>query len=115
MSSRHTWSWLLLAAGLFAFIFFYQRHTHKSSGGPRRILPGVKLAEVRSIQVRPSAAGQAQLEIRAERTNDDWRLTEPLSYPAQAATIENLVAALEQLTPATYISESEMKAHPQAE
>ena len=115
MSSRHTWSWLLLAAGLFGFIFFYQRHVHKAPAGPVKILPGVKLAEVSSIQVRPSDAGQAQLEIRAERTNDVWRLTEPLPYPAQAASIENLIAALEQLTPAIYISEGEMKAHPQAE
>ena len=115
MSSRHTWSWLLLAAGLFGFIFFYQRHAHKAPVGLARILPGVKLAEVSSIQVRPSDAGQAQLEIRAERTNDVWRLTEPFPYPALAASIENLIAALEQLTPAIHISESEMKAHPQAE
>jgi hypothetical protein len=127
MSSRHTWFWLLLAAGLFAFIFFYQRHTRKGAAGPSRILPGVKLSEVTSIQVRPAVAGQAQLEIRAERTNNLWQLTEPpstslrtdtntwLPYPAQAASIENLIAALEQLTPAIYISESELKAHPKAD
>jgi len=127
MSSRHTWFWLLLAAGLFGFIFFYQRHTHKGPTGPARILPGVKLSEVTSIQVRPAVAGQAQLEIRAERTNNMWQLTEPpstnlrtdtntwLPYPAQAASIENLIAALEQLTAAIYISESELKAHPKAD
>jgi hypothetical protein len=126
MSSRHTWSWLLLAAGLFSFIFFYQRHVHKAPAGPGRILPNVRLAEVSSIQVRPGGAGQAQLEIRAERTNDMWQLTEPpsslhfdtnawLPYPAQAASIENLIAALEQLTPAIYISESELKGHPKAD
>ena len=126
MSSRHTWFWLLLAAGLFAFIFFYQRHTHKGPTGPARILSGVKLSLVTSIQVRPAVAGQAQLEIRAERTNGMWQLTEPstslrtdtnswLPYPAQAASIENLIVALEQLTPAIYISESELKKHPKAD
>jgi hypothetical protein len=127
MSSRHTWFWLLLAAGLFAFIFFYQRHTHKAPTGPPRILPGVKLSEVTSIQVRPAVAGQAQLEIRAERTNGMWQLTEPpstslrtdtnswLPYPAQTASIENLIAALEQLTPASYITESDLKTHPKAD
>jgi hypothetical protein len=128
MSSRHTWFWLLLAAGLFGFIFFYQRHTHKLPAGPVKILPGVRLSEVSSIQVRPGATGQAQLEIRAERTNNIWLLTDPpsptslradtnswLPYPAQAASIESLIAALEQLTPAIYISESELKAHPKAD
>lgn len=115
MSSRHTWSWLLLAAGLFSFIFFYQRHVHKPAPGPVKILPNMKLAEVSSIRVRPASAGQAQLEIRAERTNNLWQLTDPLLYPAQAASIENLLAALAKLTAAIYISEAELKAHPKAD
>ena len=80
------------------------------------------------MQVRPAVAGQAQLEIRAERTNNTWQLTEPpstaglrtdtnswLPFPAQAASIENLIVALEQLTPAVYISESELKSHSKAD
>src|ERR1041384_7377578 len=103
MNARHTWIWLGLAVGLFAFIFFYQRHVHKAPAGPARILPLIKLSQVSSIQVRPSSAGQAQLEIRADHTNNTWRLTEPLPYPAQAASIEDLITTLEQLTPAIYI------------
>jgi len=52
------------------------------------------------------------LEIRAERTNNTWRLTEPLVYAAQAASIEELLAYLERLAPATYISTSELRRRP---
>ncbi len=41
--------------------------------------------------------------IRAQRTNNTWRLTKPVPYPAQSASIESLLGALERLTPAAFI------------
>ena len=55
MNSRNTWRWIVVAAGLFAFIFFYQRHVDKPGGGPVRVLPKLKAAAVTSVQVRPAA------------------------------------------------------------
>lgn len=110
MNPRHTWLWVALAGGLFAFIFLFERHWERPEAGPPRVLPGLKAAAVTSVQVRPAGA----LEIRADRTNGVWELTRPLRYPGQAASIENLLAALEQLRAATTISAGEVRQHPNA-
>ncbi len=43
MNSKITWFWALLAAGLFAFIFFFEGRLHKPDSGPGRILPASPL------------------------------------------------------------------------
>jgi len=111
MTSRANWFWISMAAALFAFIFFYQRHAHKPPAGPVRLLADFKTADVTSVQVRP----EGQLEIRAERTNGTWVLTQPLAYPAEPAIVESLLVALEHLIPSTYITRRELAARPKAE
>jgi hypothetical protein len=111
MNSRTSWFWVVVAAGLFAFILFFQRYSRHLPSGPLKVLPNLKAASVTSVQVRP--AGQWQ--IRAQRTNGLWQLTEPISYPAQAASVQDLLTALERLTPATYIARQELKNRPQAD
>ena len=104
---------MIVAAGLFAFIFFLQRHPPGPVAGPRRVLPGLKASAVTNVQVRLGA----QREIRAVRTNGAWQLTEPVPvpYPAQAVSIESLLDALERLTPVTYITARELKDRPKAD
>jgi len=111
MTSKANWFWISTAAVLFAFIFFYQRHAHKAPLGPVRLLANFKTADVTSVQVRP----EGQLEIRAERTNGAWVLTQPLPYPAEPAMVESLLVVLERLTPATYITRHELASRPKAE
>jgi hypothetical protein len=111
MTSRANWFWISTAAALFAFIFFYQRHAHKPPAAPVRLLANFKTTDVTSVQVRP----EGQLEIRAERTNGVWVLTQPLPYPAEAAIVESLLVVLERLTPATYITRRELASRPKAE
>src|ERR1039457_2306000 len=111
MNPRNTWRWIAVAAGLFAFIFFYQRHAGKNGSGPVRVLPNLTLAAVTSVQVRPGALAR----IRADRTNGVWQLAEPIVYPAQAFSIQNLLAGLEQLTPAPYITARELRDRPKAD
>jgi hypothetical protein len=113
MSAKNTFAWVLLAAALFGFIFFFQRHTHKPAPGPMRVLPNLKAALVTSVQVRP--AGVGQLQIRVERTNQTWRLVEPVDYPAQTRNIEQLIAFLERLTPAVYMNAAEVRSRPSAD
>ena len=115
MSLRHTAFWLCLATGLFGFILFYQSHVHKRPTGPERVLPNLKLSEVTAVQVRPAGTGQIELKIVAERTNNTWRLTEPKPYAAQAASIEDLLASLEELTTAIHIPEAELRRHAKAD
>ena len=108
MNPRNTWRWLIVAVALFGFILVQHRYLRKTGGGPVKVLPGLKAAEVNTVQVRPAA----QLEIRAERTNGTWQLTEPLVSPAQAASIEKLLAELEALTPAPYITARALRSRP---
>jgi hypothetical protein len=112
MNSKHTWNWLVLAAILFGFIFFFERHWREPAPGPILVLPGLKAGEVSSVQVYP--AGQS--EIRAERTNATWLLTQPIRYPAKAAAIEALLTTLEHLTLNTPpITARELRHRPKAD
>jgi hypothetical protein len=111
MNSKNTWLWLVIAAMLFAAIFVFQHYFHASANVVNAILPNLQPQSVTSVQVIPSGA----LEIRADRTNDGWLLSKPISYPAQPAAIEALLAALQKLTPATRISAAELREHHAAE
>ena len=111
MNPRNTWLWLVVAAGLFTFIFFYNRHARNPLPGPGKILPLLRAEAVTSVQVRPAAG----LTIQADRTNGVWQLTEPRVFPAQAVSIENLLAALGQLTPVTCITARELRDRPHAD
>jgi hypothetical protein len=111
MNSRNTWRWIAVAVALFAFILVQQRFLRKPSSGPKRILPKLRAAAATSLQVRPAT----QLEIRADRTNGTWQLTEPLVYPAQAPSIEKLLTELEELTPASFIKAGELQGRPKTD
>ncbi|HSU53533.1 MAG TPA: DUF4340 domain-containing protein [Candidatus Dormibacteraeota bacterium] len=111
MTSKSLSFWAILCGILFALVVVEHHFHPRGPSGPGRVLPHLKAAEVTSLQVRPDG----QLEIRAERTNATWKLTEPLTYPARSATIESLLAVLEKLTPATYITRRELQIRPKAE
>jgi hypothetical protein len=113
MSPKKTIIWLLVAGGLLAFIFVYQRHRHGPVTGPTKVLPGLVPEAVTALSIRP--AGPSQLQIRFDRTNGTWQLTQPLSYPAQPQTITRLLKFLQELAPATYISGSELRTHRNAD
>lgn len=113
MSTRNTIAWCSIATVLFAFIFFYQRHLHRPPAGPGRMLPELRSDAVTSVLVRPS--GPVQLQIRADRTNGTWHLTQPQSYPAEPEKIQKLLRFLEKLTPSPYITGAELRAHPDAD
>ena len=106
MNPKHTWWWVSVAVALCAFIFLYGKFSRKPEAGPIKVLPGLKAADVSSIQARPD--GQ---QIHAERTNDTWQLTEPLFCPARKAAIETLLGLFENLT-AKPITAQEIKNYP---
>ncbi len=111
MNPRNTLQWVIVAVALIAFILFHQRYLQKTDVGPIKVLPNLKATAATSVQVRPAA----QLEIRAERTNGLWQLTEPVVYPAQAVSIEELLAALERLTAAPYVTARELRDRPKSD
>jgi len=114
MNARATWTWLIVAASLLAFILINHRYASpRSQAGPARLLPQLRADAVTSLQVRPP--GTNQLEIHAQRVEGAWQLTEPVHYPAQGIKIAQLLAYLEKLTPATTITAAEIRARPTAE
>jgi hypothetical protein len=106
MNSKNTWLWVALAAGVFAFIFFFERHIRKPETGPPRVFPHLQAGDIRSVQVQI----RGQRAIQVQRTNDTWRMTEPLEYPAYAERIEALLTALQHLTAMPYLSPEDLKA-----
>jgi len=111
MTPRNTWLWLTLAMGLFAFIFFFERHWREPEAGPPRVLPGLDGAKVTSVSVFKETRAGGRLETRADRSNSVWQLTHPLPYPATAPAIEDLLRALEQLRAVTFLSATELRQH----
>jgi hypothetical protein len=105
MNSRNTCILVILAAGLFAFIYFFESRIKAPEPVVEKVLPGFKAGEVTSIQIQP----MKQDAIRVERTNGAWQLAKPVVYPAQSIAVDDFLQALEQLSPHTRISAQELK------
>ena len=106
MNSKTTWIWFVVAAMFAAFIFISQHYFRTPATLADAIFPGLQPSEVTSIQIIPAVP----LEIRADRVDGSWLLSKPISYPAQSAAIETLLAALQKLAP-TKISPEELRGH----
>jgi hypothetical protein len=111
MKSKTTGIWFVIAAALFAFIWLHQKYLQPGPATIATLLPGLRADDVKRIQVSPAG----QREITAIRTNGIWELQKPLVYPAQAAAVGSLAAALEQLVSAAQITAAEMRAHTNAD
>lgn len=105
MNSKSTWVWITLALVLGAAIFGVEKFARKPAPGLVALIPNFWADKVTSVQFTPAG----QLEIRANRTNGMWRLAKPISYPAQAASIEALLSALEKLALSHAISGAEVR------
>jgi hypothetical protein len=101
----------MIAAILFALIFFFERQQRHANAEPAQILIHLQPQLVTSVQIIPAGV----LEIRADRTNQMWLLTKPIVYPAQPAAVEALLDALQKLTPATRLGAGELRERPDAE
>jgi len=111
MNSKTTGIWFVIAAILFALIFFFERQQRHANAEPAQILIHLQPQLVTSVQIIPAGV----LEIRADRTNQMWLLTKPIVYPAQPAAVEALLDALQKLTPAMRLSAGELRERPDAE
>lgn len=111
MNWKTTWCLVGLAVGLFAFIWFYERHTLPTASvgqPPPRLLP-LQASQVTAIQLRRTN----QFVLRAERSNQVWNLTAPIFYPGQTYAIEHLLHRLEQLTGPPCLQAGELAAQGQ--
>jgi Domain of unknown function (DUF4340) len=110
MKTKSTAIWFALAVLLFAFIWLWQKHWQPGQPTVPLLLSGLRAADVTGVEVIPAGA----LAIDADCTNGVWQLEKPYVYPAQAAAIENLIAVLEKLTPATRLTAAEIGARKDA-
>ena len=115
MKWKSTWLLVALAGLLFAFIFFFERHTRSSSSStePSRLL-SIQPDEITSIQIRRTN----EVIVRVERTNQTWNLIGPpgpLFYPAQTYAIQKLLQVLGNLSIQTQIPVAELKANNRTE
>lgn len=111
MNSKSTWIWITIAAVLFAAVFGVEKFWRKPPPGIVPLLPGLRASAVSSVQYIPAG----QLEIRVDRTNQVWQLVKPIGFPAQAASIEALLKALQQIAPMQTISGAELRQHANAD
>jgi len=93
MNSKTTGIWFVIAAVLFGAIFIAQRRLHPAGAQAVPVLPHFRPMAVTDVQVTPAGAPL----IRADRTNDNWVLDKPISFPAQPVAIEALLNALQKL------------------
>jgi hypothetical protein len=110
MKPRTTLIWFVLAAMLFAFIWFYQRHLQSSAPVVLKLVSGFRPADVTAVDIYPARSE----EISVIRTNGAWQLEKPFTYPAQVAAIQALLGTIAQLTPVMRLSAAEMSSHKNA-
>ena len=84
MNPRVTGIAFLLAAALFAFVYFYEIRGEagrkQAEEATRRLFPGVEADDVEWIALTTSDGVSA----RIERRDDAWVLTEPVAFPGDA-------------------------------
>ena len=107
MNSKGTFYLTVLALGVFAYIFFFERHTLDTEQRAQlKLFPDFDAGKVASVEILRSNS-----VIRVERTNDQWRLTRPFIYPAQSTAIENWLGLFHSLNRLFYISAEDLLAH----
>jgi hypothetical protein len=105
MNPKNTWMLVVLAGGLFAFIYFFERHIQPPAPVVPRVLPALDTENVSSVEIQP----RGQFAIRVERVNGGWQLTKPIPYPVQSAAVEAFLKSLAELSPQRRISAEELR------
>ncbi len=98
MSPRTAGIAFLLAAGLFAFIYFYEIRGEdarlEAEQAEKRLFPELEADAVEAVAFTPAGSPR----IRLERRDRGWQLREPLEFPADEFAADGMAAALADLT-----------------
>lgn len=111
MNTKSTWTWLVVTATVFAFIFFFERHWKKPPPGLPPLLSDFQASNVTYVRLLPPN----QDGILLQRTNGSWFLTRPINFPAHRAKVEVLLTNLESQLPARVIAPAEMRQRAKAD
>lgn len=92
-----TTRWLAgLALAMLLYVVFWDSRTTDTTDrldARTRVLPGLEPRQVQGLEIRR----EGQLVLALERAEDGWRLTQPLPFPARAASVDNYLNALRDL------------------
>lgn len=109
MNVRSNWILFLVALGLAAYVMLVDRKagvTVRGGAGASTYEP-VDPGSVTAVELMRSNA-----VVRAEATNGTWRLVLPVAYPAQAASVEKLLAGLGHVVPSGFITPGQVAGQP---
>src|SRR2546427_3661762 len=109
MNSKSTIWLMVVALGLGAYIFLFERHTLNTEERVQqaaKLFPDLDPAKAASVEILRSNNVKF---IRAERANDQWRLVQP-SYPAQSTAIDNWLSLFRSLDRSHYLSAQDLLA-----
>lgn len=97
MNWKATGILLTAAAVLFAFVWWVDRpiRRERERQASRVILPAFDPGAVNHIEIK--AYGTNDIEVQRSGGTNDWRMTRPISYPAQAGPIMALLRGLAEL------------------
>jgi hypothetical protein len=100
---------------LFAFIVFIEHPIRVERTRPpdHHVLPGFDPGAITNIEIQPWDRPAIAVQRAAETTNQ-WRLTHPISYPAQSELVEGLLEQLAALEWQESISQGELNDRPDA-
>lgn len=107
MNARTTRWLLLLAAGLFLYIYFFERH--RTTTLQPRPAAAPLLQQFRPETVTAIEILRTNNIIRLDLTNGAWRLAVP-AYPAQRTMVEGLLTAVGALTRRGHVPASDILA-----
>lgn len=111
MKPKNTAIWFVIAAMLFASIWFYQKHLSSMTAPDLNLVAGLRPADVTGVEIYPAGAPELSVCL----TNGGWELEKPFAYPAQTAAIQALVEAVADLKPVLRFSAAEMSSHKNAD
>lgn len=110
MNGRNTLLLLAVAAGLGAYVYFVEivgtREREEEEAAQRKVLSIVP-DQVTALAVPLDAGGSARLvrDLDGDPDRLEWRLEEPLRYPADSTTVGGILSALETLESKATIDE----------
>lgn len=86
MNFWRTWLFALIALGLGAYIYVVERPRIAEESGPDLVLD-VEASRVSTLKLR--YPGEPEIEL--ERDGDQWRIRQPIDFPADVDIVEGLI------------------------
>lgn len=107
MNPRNTWLLVVLAVGLFAYIYFVERRVRPPAPPINRVLSSLDTNATTAIEI---TSKNPPFTIRVERINGTWQMTQPVVYQVQTNSVDEFLSQLAALTPRLRLSTQDMEA-----